>query len=159
MNLLVYTSADELRRTMQDFIEYYNYRRYHEAIGHYHARGLSCGKRLSGEYDEKKSYAGGPNKNNTRLSSGCVTIWAAGTLNSRVNWSRKCSLAPGAKLVSQLLTTNNYCTELATSENTVLALDPMRRTVLITNTRMTASITAYSAMSCPCSSAQILSKN
>ncbi len=32
MNLLVYTSPDELRRTMQDFIEYYNHRRYHEAI-------------------------------------------------------------------------------------------------------------------------------
>jgi putative transposase len=33
MNLLVYTSPDELRRTMQAFIEYYNHRRYHEAIG------------------------------------------------------------------------------------------------------------------------------
>jgi hypothetical protein len=33
MNLLVYTSPDELRRTMQDFIAYYNRRRYHEAIG------------------------------------------------------------------------------------------------------------------------------
>jgi transposase InsO family protein len=32
MNLLVY-SPDELRRTMQDFIAYYNHRRYHEAIG------------------------------------------------------------------------------------------------------------------------------
>ncbi|HEY6252898.1 MAG TPA: integrase core domain-containing protein, partial [Candidatus Angelobacter sp.] len=30
---LVYTSPDELRRTMQDFIDYYNHRRYHEAIG------------------------------------------------------------------------------------------------------------------------------
>jgi transposase InsO family protein len=33
MNLLVYTSSDELRRTMQDFIAYYNHRRYREAIG------------------------------------------------------------------------------------------------------------------------------
>jgi putative transposase len=33
MNLLVYTSPDELRRTMQAFIDYYNHRRYHEAIG------------------------------------------------------------------------------------------------------------------------------
>jgi putative transposase len=33
MNLLVYTNPDELRRTMQAFIEYYNHRRYHEAIG------------------------------------------------------------------------------------------------------------------------------
>ena len=33
MNLLVCTSPKELRRTMQDFIEYYNRRRYHDAIG------------------------------------------------------------------------------------------------------------------------------
>jgi transposase InsO family protein len=33
MNLLVYTSPDELHRTMQDFIAHYNHRRYHEAIG------------------------------------------------------------------------------------------------------------------------------
>ena len=33
MNLLVYTSPDHLRRTMQDFIDYYNHRRYHEGIG------------------------------------------------------------------------------------------------------------------------------
>jgi hypothetical protein len=44
MNLLVYTSPEELRRTMQDLIEYYNHRRYHEAIGNvtpadvYHGR-------------------------------------------------------------------------------------------------------------------------
>lgn len=33
MNLPVYTSPDELRRTMQDFIEHYNHRPYHEALG------------------------------------------------------------------------------------------------------------------------------
>ena len=33
MNLLVYTSPDHLRRTMQDFIQCYNNHRYHEAIG------------------------------------------------------------------------------------------------------------------------------
>jgi hypothetical protein len=32
MNLLVYTSPDELCRAMQDFIAYYNHCRYHEAI-------------------------------------------------------------------------------------------------------------------------------
>src|ERR1700690_1583055 len=47
----------------------------------------------------------------------------------------------------------DYCEiVLATCENTVLALVPIRRTVPITITRMTASITAYSAMSCPSSS-------
>ena len=41
--------------------------------------------------------------------------------------------------------------EAATLENAVLAFDPIRRTVPTTRTRMTASITAYSAMSCPSS--------
>src|SRR5258708_23175050 len=45
-----------------------------------------------------------------------------------------------------------YLIELATEENTLLALEPMRRMVPTTITRITASITAYSAMSCPCSS-------
>jgi hypothetical protein len=45
-----------------------------------------------------------------------------------------------------------YCIELAVLENTLLALDPIRRIVPTTKTRITASITAYSAMSCPASS-------
>src|SRR6266700_3798350 len=45
-----------------------------------------------------------------------------------------------------------YCTELATEEKTLFALLPTRRIVPTTITRITASITAYSAMSCPCSS-------
>src|ERR1700722_17805324 len=44
-----------------------------------------------------------------------------------------------------------YWIELATDENTVLALDPINRTVPTTMTRITASITAYSAISCPLS--------
>src|SRR5438132_9627786 len=38
-----------------------------------------------------------------------------------------------------------YCTELATEEKTLLALLPTRRIVPTTITRITASITAYSA--------------
>jgi len=45
-----------------------------------------------------------------------------------------------------------YWSELATLENAVLAFDPIKRTVPTTKTRMTANITAYSAMSCPASS-------
>ena len=45
MNLLVYTSPDELCRTMQDFIEYYNYRRYHEAIGNVTPADVYYGRR------------------------------------------------------------------------------------------------------------------
>src|SRR2546425_7613373 len=40
-----------------------------------------------------------------------------------------------------------YCTELATEEKTLLALLPTRRIVPTTITRITASITAYSAIS------------
>jgi hypothetical protein len=42
---------------------------------------------------------------------------------------------------------NTYWTLLATDEKTLLAFPPIRRTVPITSTRITASITAYSAMS------------
>jgi len=45
-----------------------------------------------------------------------------------------------------------YCTELATCEKTVLALEPINRIVPTTITRITASMTAYSAMSCAWSS-------
>jgi hypothetical protein len=41
----------------------------------------------------------------------------------------------------------SYWTELATCENTVLALEPISRIVPTTITRITASITAYSAIS------------
>src|ERR1700689_1226101 len=49
-----------------------------------------------------------------------------------------------------------YWSELATLENAVLAFDPIRRTVPTTRTRITASITAYSAMSWPSSCDQSL---
>src|ERR1700719_2961438 len=42
--------------------------------------------------------------------------------------------------------------ELATDEKTLLAFPPIRRIVPSTITKTTASITAYSATSCPCSS-------
>ena len=48
----------------------------------------------------------------------------------------------------------SYWIALPTCEKTVLALEPIRRTVPTTITKMTASMTAYSAMSCPCSSCQ-----
>ena len=45
-----------------------------------------------------------------------------------------------------------YCSELATLEKALLALDPINRTVPTTRTRITANMTAYSAISCPASS-------
>jgi len=44
--------------------------------------------------------------------------------------------------------------ELDTAENTLFALLPINRTVPTTITKITASMTAYSAMSCPRSSDQ-----
>ena len=44
-----------------------------------------------------------------------------------------------------------YLIELATSEKTLLALDPINRMVPTTTANTTASMTAYSAMSCPSS--------
>src|SRR5450631_3646146 len=54
-----------------------------------------------------------------------------------------------------------YCavSELPTDENTLLALEPIKRIVPTTITRMTANITAYSAISWPRSSAQSCCKN
>lgn len=45
MNLLVYTSPEQLRRTMQDFIVYYNHHRYHEAIGNVTPADVYYGRR------------------------------------------------------------------------------------------------------------------
>jgi hypothetical protein len=43
-----------------------------------------------------------------------------------------------------------YCLiELPTAAKVLVAFDPMSRTVAATSTRMTAIITAYSAISCP----------
>lgn len=53
---------------------------------------------------------------------------------------------------------SSYWIELATLEKVLFALDPISRTVPTTITRMTASITAYSAMSCPSSSCHNLEK-
>src|SRR3984893_7439541 len=50
-----------------------------------------------------------------------------------------------------LLMASYWAIWLATAENTLFALPPIRRTVPITITSITASITAYSAMSCPSS--------
>src|SRR5215472_15917443 len=46
----------------------------------------------------------------------------------------------------------SYWMELAAAENELLAFEPIKRTVPTTSTRITASMTAYSAMSWPESS-------
>lgn len=48
-----------------------------------------------------------------------------------------------------LLWQNLYWIELATLEKTLFEFDPTSRMVPTTITRITANITAYSAMSCP----------
>ena len=45
INLLIYTSPEQLRRTMQQFIVYYNHHRYHEAIGNVTPADVYYGRR------------------------------------------------------------------------------------------------------------------
>ena len=45
LNLLVYTSAEEPRRAMGGFVEFYNQRRYHEGIGNVTPADVYCGRR------------------------------------------------------------------------------------------------------------------
>jgi hypothetical protein len=77
MNLLVYTSPDEVRRTMQDFIEYYNDRRYYEAISNVTPADVYYGRReeiLRSRAEHKQ-----------RMIEQRLCYWAAGTKNSQVN--------------------------------------------------------------------------
>ena len=60
--------------------------------------------------------------------------------------------SPRCKAYKHETPTSIYCTELATEEKTLLALEPISRMVPTTITKITASITAYSAISCPCCS-------
>jgi transposase InsO family protein len=45
LNLLVYTSPEQLRAALQDFIEFYNYRRYHEGVGNVTPADVYYGRR------------------------------------------------------------------------------------------------------------------
>jgi RNA-directed DNA polymerase len=45
LNLLVYTSPEELRRAMAEFIEFYNQRRYHEGLGNVTPADVYYGRR------------------------------------------------------------------------------------------------------------------
>jgi hypothetical protein len=45
LNLLVFTSPEALRAAMGEFIEYYNYRRYHEGIGNVTPADVYCRRR------------------------------------------------------------------------------------------------------------------
>src|SRR5207249_5325918 len=63
------------------------------------------------------------------------------------------SLAPARQLCRP---PRSYWIELATEEKALLAFEPTSRMVPTTSTRMTASITAYSAISCPLSSIRSL---
>ncbi len=79
------------------------------------------------------------------------------------HWESRASILPSAQaghgalpwLCSRDSPICNHCAiALAVAEKALFALPPIRRTVPTTSTRMTASITAYSAMSCPWSSVQ-----
>jgi hypothetical protein len=66
------------------------------------------------------------------------------------NFDGKAKGAPGGAPLQNLDINHplrDYCIALPTLENTLLAFEPMSRTVPTTITRITASITAYSAIS------------
>jgi hypothetical protein len=77
-----------------------------------------------------------------------------GSLPAALSAQKKTPLKPGLNGAPCNVACSRYCIELAACEKTPLAFDPIMRTVPTTNTRITASMTAYSAMSCPCSSLQ-----
>jgi hypothetical protein len=61
-------------------------------------------------------------------------------------------MGPGSAQESDVQLRGRYCPiELATEENTLFELPPINRIVPTTSTRITASMTAYSAMSWPSS--------
>ena len=79
--------------------------------------------------------------------------------NWRATTSAACDADAGRclRLEGRVVTRNVcYWIALPTCEKTLLAFEPISRTVPTTITRITASITEYSAMSCPSSSAQRL---
>jgi hypothetical protein len=68
--------------------------------------------------------------------------------NSRQSWTCYPERTPTERRPYADIARNvRYLIELATEENTLLELEPMSRMVPTTITRMTASITAYSAIS------------
>ena len=69
LNLLVFTSPEALRAAMAEFIEFYNHRRYHEAIGNVTPADVCY-------VDGKKFSSEGRNKNRKPSSAGSTTIWA-----------------------------------------------------------------------------------
>jgi hypothetical protein len=79
VNLLVYTSPEQLQAGMAEFIEFYNHRRPHEGIGNVTPVG---GKKSC---EEGKSRSSVPSYD----GSGTSTMSAASKLKPRVNSDRK----------------------------------------------------------------------
>ncbi len=85
LNLLAFTSPEELRAAMAEFIEFYRYRRYHEGIGNVTPADVYCGRR-EGILKRRKEQKLEP----WRAGSG--TIWARLGIKPRIDWGTNCSL-------------------------------------------------------------------
>ena len=83
MNLLIYTSPEELRCTMLAFIDYYNHRRYHEAIGNVTPADAYYGRReeiLRRREEQKQRTI----EERLRYNLGRSSLELTGELNSKV---------------------------------------------------------------------------
>jgi len=87
LNLLVFTSPEALRAAVADFIEFYNYRRYHKGIGNVTPADVYFGRR-EGILKRRKTQ-----KQASTLGSS--TIWARRSIVHGVNWGVNSSLARG----------------------------------------------------------------
>ena len=83
LNLLVYTSPEELWRAMAEFIEYYNHRRYHEGIGNVAPADVYYGRReeiLRRREEQKQRTI----QERLRYNLGRSNLQLTGDLNSKV---------------------------------------------------------------------------
>src|SRR5437773_8913542 len=117
-------------------------------------RDFRGGKRLRGHYTRlRKTSSRISTLNNSRKFARLPRSLLYGSQTSRAPKTLQAQKGPTSK--NDCGAVRRYWMVLATEEKALLAFEPTRRIVPTTNTNITASITAYSAMSCPLSSDRV----
>jgi len=115
--------------------------------------GFSWWERLRAHYTRlRKTSSRISTLNNSRKFARLPRSLLYGSQTSRAPKTLQAQKGPASK--NDCGAVRRYWMVLATEEKALLAFEPTRRIVPTTNTNITASITAYSAMSCPLSSDQ-----